>query len=229
MQSQMSNKVLRQPFHFYSSFGLTSGAASINISPATFPRVLTIADGFALYRCVELEFRLVPNGNTDSEVAGYIPGGVDTPPTTVLQVSEILNSVVLSADATKPSQWAKLRWNQLRGYMEWYKTIVGTLDPTEEIQGAIFVAGFPASAGPVWLEFRGVFEFKNPVPTASTPMMREAFLVKEKQRLLKLLSYSPPTKDDEAPASPPVNPLLPSSSITASKKGKGGSGPVVRE
>ncbi len=74
----------------------------------------------------------------------------------------------------------------LAGYQPWYKTVVGTPDPSAEVQGTIYING--TSTDSYSLELRGVYEFKNPVNAGSTPaLIREALLRRERERLMSIL------------------------------------------
>lgn len=196
MKRNNVNKLLRheqsrvEPFHFHTSTALVAGATSVNVAPASFPRMAIVADSFALYRVTELEYRLLPAGTiTGNQAAGYIPGAVDTPPSTVIQLSETLESVILPIRQTVPTNWAKLQWADLKSYLPWYKSVIGTTDPVDEIQGTIFFCG--SGTETVSYEVRGIFEFKNPISASNTPMLREQKILKEKARLYELLTFTP--------------------------------------
>ncbi len=55
------SKVESYPFHFTQAVNLAVGVGSVSLAPASFTRLLSIADNYALYRFVELRFRLHPS------------------------------------------------------------------------------------------------------------------------------------------------------------------------
>ncbi len=192
MQTPTRNKIERVPFHFFTSITLSAGAGSANLAPATFPRLAILADTYALYRFVSLNYRIRDGNGTSDQVVSYLPGAVDTPPALNAANSEALNSVILGVGETVPSDWARLKWADLKGYLEWYKTVVGTPDPVDEVQGAIYATGTGSET--VKIEFRGVCEFCTPINSGSTPAMRrERMVMRERERLLALLSQAPAT------------------------------------
>ncbi len=181
------NKVERVPFHYYTSITLSSGAGSMNLQPSSFPRLGIVADTYALYRFTEVAYRIRDGAGTSDQVVSYLPGAVDTPPAANAANSEALNSVILGVGETVPSDWARLKWLDLKGYLPWYKTVVGTPDPIDEIQGAFFATGTGAET--VKVEFRGVCEFITPVNNGSTPQSRlQAIYARERDRMLRLFA-----------------------------------------
>ncbi len=186
-------KPVKVPFHYIKAYTLSGGATSENVAPASFPRLGTIADGYALYRFTELKYRIVPDSTiTARQTACYIPGAVDTPPSSSSQASEILEAVCLGTRQTTPSDWGKCQPRDLTSYLPWYKTVVGSPDPIVEIQGALFMVG--TGTEQVVVEYRGICEFKNPIDTASTPQLRqEKLLAMERERLLRILASGGPT------------------------------------
>jgi hypothetical protein len=80
----------------------------------------------------------------------------------------LLPSTVISAGQSIPSEWVNVSKSDLAGPFPWYKTVVGTADPTEESPGLVTIAGTSTDA--FVAEFRGVFEFKTSVATANTPL-----------------------------------------------------------
>ncbi len=174
---------------FYAATQLASGAGTVVCNPAGLSiHLATLADTYELYRIKELEFRLHPNSTrTAAQVAAYYPGVVDTPPSTAGTIAENLNRVVLGSTSTVPTNWCKVDPPALQGYLPWYKTIAGTLDSSEEIQGYIFLVGTGTEV--YSLELRGICEFKNPVATGNTPQVRAALKrQQDKQRVLELLT-----------------------------------------
>lgn len=182
------DRIVRVPFHvFQANTGATTYA--IVLQPASFQRELAVADAFELYRFVELGFRLVPGSSgVGACAAGYLPGITDTAPATVGAVGGILKSVMLGSLQSVPSSWCKLGYAELRGFMNWYKSIAGTPDPADEQQGTIYFAA-DATAVAFTVEIFGICEFRGAAPTGSTPAMRlEAILAKEYQRQMFILA-----------------------------------------
>ncbi len=187
----MNEKINRTQFKSLSSVTLVSGAGSTAISPANLSRLSTIADTYEMYRFVKLKYRLQPNlTRTGMQAAAYYPGIVDNAPSTVGAVADSLYSTLLGTAAAKPSDWVNVPRQSLQGYFPWYKTLAGTLDPSEEVQGNIYVCGTGTEI--VYIEFEGVVEFKAPAAAVNTPMIRKAQLLeREKQRLLQILAAPP--------------------------------------
>lgn len=157
------------PFHWVQQASMTSGVAGVIIYPTTFPRVLTEADAWDYFRVKSLKFRLLPNqvAPAGNIVVGYVPGVQDTPPTSQANVAELIYGTCLGGDQTTPTNWVKVPAKELAGPFPWYKTIPGTVDSTEEIPGAIYVAG--TTTDPFLMELCGVFEFKSSIATNNTP------------------------------------------------------------
>ncbi len=192
---QGAPKIERTAFHYIQSGSLASGAASLSLSPASITRLATVADVFALYRFVDLRFRLLPNAAISAaagaeQVASYEPGIVDTAPASSAAGANAINSVVLSTRQSVPTEWCHVDDSTLRTYTQWLKTVAGTPATDVEVQGTIFING--AGTDGYLLEMRGVVEFKNPINAGSTPaLVREAMLSRERDRLLAILAASP--------------------------------------
>lgn len=179
------------PFHsFEDAAALVAGASTITVFPGSFTRVNAVADTYALYRVVDLRYRLIPNSTiTSAQTASFLPGITDTVPTSKVNNMEALNACVLAVRQTCPTEWVVLNKKDLQGYQPWYKTVVGTPDTAVEIVGNIYVIGTGTET--YSMEIRGIFEFKNPVNPSSTPMLvKQKQLLKEKERILKILSTS---------------------------------------
>lgn len=188
------------PFHSILAANLAAGVANFNATPAALSnRALIEADCWAHFRIPRLAFRLHPastSASNSAQVAGFIGGVQDTPPTTITQVGELLPSCCMAADATVPSEWIRVPRTDLAGPLPWYKTIAGTADATEESPGNLIVAGNATDA--YFLELRGVFEFKTSVSAGNTPLevalrkqLREertlAMIANERKSILKVL------------------------------------------
>ncbi len=192
------------PFHYYANSALVSGAASFNGNPTGLsPRGLTEADAWTHFRLKALKFRLHPQNVavTTTQIAAWVPGIEDSPPSGVAAACELLDAVVISARSTVPTQWMSVSKSDLAGPLPWYKTVPGTADATEESPGALMVLGSTTDA--FVIEIRGVFEFKGSIATANTPMavqLREELRAlrrnqvqeAERNRLLKALAPAPP-------------------------------------
>ncbi len=174
------------PFSAYLDYTATA-STTVQMYPAQFGRVLAEADAFELYRFTKLKFRLLPGGTAGHVVAAYVPGVTDTAPNTITTVGSIPQHAAIGATQTTPSPWVTLR-RELQGYEPWYKTVAGTPDAAQEIQGNIFIATSAATSFAI--EIVGVCEFRGPVPLTSTPAMRrEAALTAEYNRIMKFLAW----------------------------------------
>ena len=163
---------VREVFSSYLVIALVGGASQVNVSPnATLSsRSAGLADTYSLYRVLSLKFRLRRVGTlTSSQIAAYLPGVTDNPPSTISTIAEVVNSTVLAVTDTVPSSWVVVPSHDLRGMQPWYKTIVGSPDPGQETLGVIAVVGTGTET--YALEVRGEFEFSSPVATANTPAM----------------------------------------------------------
>jgi len=197
-QGQIHDRTARVVFSTLATVAVASAPQTIACNPSISNHANTVADGYALYKLVRLRFRLHPGANTGPVAACYIPGVTDTPPVSAFQCSEVPEHVMLSATSTVPSNWCDVPRRNLFSYETWYKTIVGTPDPSTEIQGNIFAVNPSSGSGMVPLEIEGEFMFKNSVPTASTPQMRrDAEWRAEYLRITKALAegakLAPPT------------------------------------
>lgn len=191
------------PFHEVSSGAFAAGVFTFLVNPAAFPRVILEADVWAHFRIRQFSFRLLPTSpSTVPMAAGYIGGVEDTAPSTLVQVSELLPSCIKGVGQTTPSNWVRVPRADLAGPFPWYKTVLGTADPTEESPGQFVCVGTGTEA--FLVEFKGVFEFKTSVNNANTPLARELRarireerikVVRDSERaaLLKVLS-TPGTK-----------------------------------
>lgn len=170
---------------------LSSGAASINVSPNSTisARSATVADTYSLYRMKSFRFRLHRASTLSSaQVACYVPGIADIPPSTLSNAAEVLYHVMMMPVYTIPSKWCHVPLSELRGYQPWYKTIVGTPDPAAEILGVLAIAG--SGSDTYSLEIAGCFEFKSPIASANTPAMQAAYrLIREERIRLARAEY----------------------------------------
>jgi hypothetical protein len=184
------------PFHYLLQATAASNVFAFPIQPNMCSHLQDVGNTYALYRFKKLQFRLLPSGSTrvgDQQAVGYIPGVVDTAPNTYSQVMEIIPSVALKGVQTVPTEWVRLNRNDLGTYQPWLKTVPGSPATDVEIQGNIF--GYCAlPTGTFDLELRGVCEFKDPLQDNQTPESRARVMEKEKERLLRILSFSAGSK-----------------------------------
>ncbi len=171
---------------------LTSGAATLSLTPATFAGASGLADSFEFYRIIALKYRLVPSATiTGNQVAAYIAGVVDATGSNI-NVPNIQPHASLGVRQTSCSSWVKVPKAMLQSYMTWYKTIAGTPDPAEENQGFLYLAG--TGTENVVIEVCVLFQFRSVVPVTATPMVRlQQAMLAEKERLMKILSFDPKT------------------------------------
>lgn len=183
--------------YFRSSNLQTGTTATIPLQPVALlsDRLASIADNWGLYRVTRLRFRLHPTGSLNT--LSYVPGVTDTPPANLASNIEIEHCAILGSNEQMRTPWVVVDRVTLAGQLKWYKTVAGTTDALEEIQGNLFVAN-TASVN-YFYEIDGICEFSSPLDNANTPdpLVR---LAREKARLMKIL------------ASPDI--------VTASKTGK---------
>lgn len=166
------------------------GFTTLRFNPqqlAIFPRVLACADNWAHFRVRKLKFRLLPSPKDNICAAGFVGGVEDTPPATVVTLSEVLNTVFMPGQGvqTVPSSWAIPSKEELSGPLPWYKAVEGAADPTDESPGVISVCG--AATDPFVLEMLFTLEFKTAVDPANTPAavsLRRDLLVMRQERML---------------------------------------------
>lgn len=183
----------------YAEAALSSGTATIQVSPALCAQSAQYADAFQMYKVTSLRFRLYRSTTLlSTQVACFLPGVTDNSPTTTTTAAAIPHSAILPLTATVPTRWSSIPSRDLRSYMSWYKTIVGSPDAAEEIQGNIYIRG--SSSDFYAIEIDAIMVFRDSVPTGITPAERGRIAtLKEKERLLRILACPSP-----APASIPV-------------------------
>ncbi len=188
-------QVVKIPFQSLIS---VAGAASaqVNVSPnATLsPHLAAIADAYDEYRFISLRYRIhpPPAANADAQVLSYYPGIVDTPPATNLNNSESTFASCRGQGSTVPSEWQAVPKATLAGMHVWYKTVPGTPESAEEVQGILAMTG--AIGSQYLIEVRGAVEFKAPINTGSTPAERVlAARLREKRRIASLLALESAT------------------------------------
>jgi len=174
--------------------GLAGGVGQISLSPSSFIEAAAISDVFELYRVTKLRYRLHRHVSTSGSLAAvYIAGVVDNAPSTAADASVSPYTAVITPTATVPSGWRTVSRRDLVGYQPWYKTIAGSPDPAQEVQGRIYLAGL---ASDFWtVEVEVVYQFKSPCTSSATPAERGAReCALERERLLRILAAAPTLK-----------------------------------
>ncbi len=199
------DRVSKVPFKYLWTTTPASTTNTLALRPGSFPRVGEIADAFDLFRVSEMRYRLLPNASNATALNGHIaacayyPGITDTAPAAAADIAENTTSVITGAGQSVPSQWCALKEPQIRGYPQWYKTVVGTPDPADEQPGSFYVNS-TLTSGLVAVEIEGTFEFKGPVNTAATPAMKQQHaLLREKARIVRVLA-TPSTETSGSPS-----------------------------
>lgn len=196
-------------FHFTQLLesNLVSGASKTSLNPSVIGlsgRLASTADGFELYRLRRVRYRLMPSFTAPaaSIVACYLAGIVDTTINSAVLLSQCAHHVTISPREIVPTRWVTVPKLALASYGSWYKTVVGTPDPSEEDQGFLYVAGNTTDQYVLDLEID--YDFKTPCAIGSTPAIRLAKEVEtERNRLLKILGFGsllPPSEPAPAPA-----------------------------
>ncbi len=183
------SQIVTMPMVFRGVASLVSGKSTWTLAPATFPRVLAQADLYELYRFTSFRFRLLPPSSSDLFVAGYYSGFIDSAPA-FADVNENPISCMIATPVTEKTEWVHVPPNMLAGSLQWYKSIAGTVDTWDEVQGQVcFASSSGSSTGPVNFEFEGTVQFTSPADPGATPMERaRKHQEKEKERILRLLS-----------------------------------------
>ncbi len=212
------NRIEIVEFHTYAEGSLVSGKGTVAVAPSSFTRVAALADNYALYRFTELRFRLLPTSAgtniTGAMGVGWLPGVTDTAPNSTIALAECIQSCILSVRATVPTEWVRLTRSDLQGYEPWYKTVAGTPESADEVQGNLFLTG--AGTDGYALEVRGTVEFKVGVNTAFTPALKESRDQRERERILRLLAFNNASVD----STPTQSRLRAGVSTTAGLAGK---------
>ncbi len=190
MKQSINTKATKVCFHANYLGTLAAGVGSFNLSPSLIPHtaIASMADAFELYRVTKLSWRLHRVSSTNQSAAFY-PDITDTPPNTLDQAGENITASLLSSSQTVPSDWSTVNPSSMTA-LKWFKTIQGTMDSFDEIQGIIYVTGSTTES--FLLEVKGVYEFKGQADPGNTPEMREkrrlARLDRQRQLLLNILS-----------------------------------------
>ena len=182
------------PFRSFIATALSGGVSTIPVSPNSnlCTRLLALADNYAQYRFLDLKYRMFRvSGATSVQAAAFISGVTDTGPSSILTGVETGNATILGAIQTVPSDWVNVPRSILAGQLPYYKTVVGSPDAIDEIQGNLYLLG--TGTENVHVEVRGTIEFKQPVDAANTPSLEvraRRILEKEKARLQRLAELS---------------------------------------
>lgn len=182
-------------FHFTQLLesNLVSAASKTSLNPSVIGvsgRLAATADGFELYRLRRVRYRLLPPTVTPSSstVACYLAGIVDTTINSAVLLSQCAHHVTLAPREIVPTRWVTVPKIALASYGSWYKTVVGTPDPSEEDQGFLYVTGGTSDGYILDLEID--YEFKTACAIGSTPAIRLAKEIEtERSRLLKILGF----------------------------------------
>ncbi len=193
------------PFSYVNNTNGVSGLLTLSVSPLLTPRLTSLADDFDEYRFTKLSFRILPKTSvTDLQCASFTPGIVDTAPALISAQSETIQSIVKGIGQTCPTDWVHVPQGVLHGMHSWYKSVAGTPESAEEVQGQLFVRTSAGDTTAVLVEIRGVCEFRAAIDTGSTPLDRAlARRRREKMRIMNALA-TPDTPDARTGVLPPV-------------------------
>lgn len=194
MSKVFKRDTIQVPFSSLSAPTFSNGASQINVQPTAFlsSRLAAIADDYDEYRLVELRYRVRRQATlTSVGTAAFYPGVVDNPPTTFAANCENVLRSVTAATETVINPWVSVPRNILAGYHPWYKTVSGTPEAAEEVQGVLCMTDSAGASTGHLLEVEGVCEFRAAAAPGTTPMDRAlANRRREKQRLVQLLAAS---------------------------------------
>lgn len=180
---------VRVPFHYLYNTAITT-SAQLSVSPLLTPRLTAIGDDYDEYRFEKLRFRMRDHGAaTGYQLGAFYPGVIDTPPTTLAQISENLSCVLIGTGESVPSQWSDVPKGVLSGLHQWYKTVAGTTELAEEQQGIMAFVETSGAASAVTVELEGICVFRCGVNASNTPLERAlAARKREKNRIMSLLA-----------------------------------------
>jgi hypothetical protein len=191
------SSVVRVPFYNIITLTTTTGTGvGVSVSPNTSlsARLAAMADVYDEYRFVNLKYRMHRGSVLNFyQSTVFLPGIVDTLPTTPTLAAESPHCSLLYGLDTVPTAWQSVPRSLLSGSSLWYKTVPGSPDPSVEIQGVLAYATTGAAEGGQ-IEVHGVCEFQSPVGAGSTPALRaQASRERERAYIIGLLQSSPPT------------------------------------
>lgn len=167
-------------------------------SPLLTPRLTSLADDFDEYRFTQLRYRIHASAIAAGNYLAvcFEPGVQDSAPASVGDVSEANNAVILGTSSTVCSNWSSVPKGVLSGMHPWYKTVAGTPESAEEVQGNLYAFCSTGTGVVIPVEVQGVVEFRAAICTSATPLDRAlAQRRREKQRIVNLLATAdmPPT------------------------------------
>jgi len=175
--------------HYFASVALAAGVAALSIAPQFLgTSIAAVSDGFTLFKIKSLKFRIFAlSGGAACGVMASIP---NTAPNTSRGVlMELLDAVDHEAGSqTQWSEWVHVRRATYAGPLEWYHTRTGTYDTTEVVPCSMYFSGTGTNI--VNLEIFASFQFKDPAPTAATPMalaLRSQIKRSEEDEAVRLL------------------------------------------
>jgi len=180
--------------HFVVAGSLVAGVAGFPLNAtglaAISTRFLAMADAYVYYKYNALRFRMHPANGVGLEAVGFVPF-VDTAPTTVTQMMELLNATCLEPSATVCSEWITVPSEDLRGQLPWYKGISGTQDASEEYPAQMNIVGTGTDSYTV--EFRCTLALKEGVSTGNTP--EEVDLIRRRLAIRKTIAQEQHRKE----------------------------------
>ena len=144
-------------------------SAVIAVNPASFPRVLAMADVFEFYRFTHLKLTAYPISTNDYAV-GVVTQGFDNPPTTMGGVIELPRSKLIRASTTVPQDLMVSRKELVDDSpLKWFKTIAGSPADQFENQAQIYLVSGTASAA-TQMVIEWTVEFSQWNLAAQSPM-----------------------------------------------------------
>ena len=180
---------------FHAILGIASTTAGVYpVSPSGFSgfstRFATEGDGFGYFKINWLKFRCLASGVGQNMGASPV---VDTYPSSSNQIMELYDSGQQTTTATHPTDWISVRKPMCAGPFNWYKSISGTFDQTEE--SPFVLCQVNSSATTCFFELMWSASFKEPIAPANTPVplpllrsRREAASKRIRERMLQVLS-----------------------------------------
>ncbi len=196
MPRQKTHETITAGFHNVYGMAITAGTpVVINVSPNSTlsARMASLADDFDEYVCTKLRYRLRNFQNAAGGVvaSAFYPGITDTAPL-YASIIENLHAAVIPQYQTVPTEWHNIPKRTLQGMHTFYKTVAGTPESAEEIQGTIYADATVTQS--CLIELEGEFVFRAPAAAAATPADRAmAAKNRERKRIMALLAEGPST------------------------------------
>jgi len=169
-RSSNAGVLSRVSFKFFSVVALSAGTSTLPLRPDQFGTAISsVSDGFDLFRVVSFRMKIVDGtAPCAAAVIGSVP---NTLPSTRTTICEIIDSCVHGGPTMTVPAGFTVRPATLNGPLPWYHTRAGTYDVTESVPATIVFGGGASDNVSVW--YSGTFEFKDPIPTSSTPLALE--------------------------------------------------------